>query len=65
MTKTIEIRQIEGVTTAEAIRTASAATFLPLDDGGLILTMYAGGVEFEMEIGADGRVMSCDTGIVP
>jgi hypothetical protein len=44
--------------TPQAIRTAEAVFFVPTSNGGIQVEMHAGGIEVEVEIRPDGRVVS-------
>lgn len=52
-----DIRKIEGVTTEAALKTADNFTALPMDDGGLMCEIHAGGADIEIEIDPDGTVV--------
>jgi len=45
-------------TTKEAIDTATYMTVCPHSNGGLQIEMHAGGVDIEIEVAPDGKVIS-------
>ncbi len=47
--------------TEQALDTVKALHLTPLSDGGLLLEMHSGGVDFEVEIDSDGKVGSVST----